>query len=144
MAHVWRHISLTFALPLKSTPIFRGWFQIDSVNQMHAFYTPVYTGSEMVKRWATTWQNQQNGCVPSESLGSAQASTQSDQSLLCPRWTAKDPRFLHADSEDWSDWVHAQLVLSCRGSVASDWCATKFFDWQVLSITAVTGQHSLL
>ena len=29
-----------------------------------------------------------------------QSSTQSDQSLLCTQWVAKDPRFLHADSID--------------------------------------------
>ena len=51
------------------------------------------------------------------------------ESSLCAHWAAKDPRFLHADSED-SDqtgqkprliWVFAGrtlilLVLSCRGS----------------------------
>ena len=51
------------------------------------------------------------------------------ESSLCAQWVAKDPRFLHADSED-SDqtgrmprliWVFAGrtltlLVLSCRGS----------------------------
>ena len=49
--------------------------------------------------------------------------------LLCAQWVAKDPRFLHADSED-SDqtgWMHRLiwvfagrtlilLVLTCRGS----------------------------
>ena len=33
-------------------------------------------------------------------LRSAWASVQSDQSLLCIQWVAKDPSFLHADSED--------------------------------------------
>ena len=33
-------------------------------------------------------------------LTSAWASTQSDQSSLCAQWVAKDPRFLHADSQD--------------------------------------------
>ena len=27
-------------------------------------------------------------------------SAQSDQSSLCAQWVAKEPRFLHADSED--------------------------------------------
>ena len=41
-------------------------------------------------------QNQQNECAPSED---------SDQpghpeSSLCAQWVAKDPMFLHADSED--------------------------------------------
>ena len=62
-------------------------------------------------------------------LRSAWASTQSDQYTLCALWVAKDPSFLHADSED-SDqtgrmprliWVFAGytlilLVLSCHGS----------------------------
>ena len=39
-------------------------------------------------------------------------STQSDQSLLCAQWVAKDTNFLHSDSEDWSDWVDAQADLS--------------------------------
>ena len=51
------------------------------------------------------------------------------ESLLCAQWVAKDPSFLHADSEDsdqtgrmpWLIWVVAGhtltlLVLSCRGS----------------------------
>ena len=52
------------------------------------------------------------------------------ESLLCAQWVAKDPTFLHADSED-SDqiewlprliWFFAGrtailLVLSCRGSI---------------------------
>ena len=62
-------------------------------------------------------------------LRSAWASAQSDQSSICAQWVAKDPRFLHADSEDsdqtgWMPrliWVFTGrtailLVLSCRGS----------------------------
>ena len=42
------------------------------------------------------------------------------ESSLCAQWIAKDPSFLHADSEDWI-WVFAGrtvtlLVLSCHGS----------------------------
>ena len=33
-------------------------------------------------------------------LRSACTSAQSDQSLLCAQWLAKDPMFLHADRED--------------------------------------------
>ena len=35
------------------------------------------------------------------------------ESLLCAR-VAEDPRFLHADSEDWSDWTDVQADLSFR------------------------------
>ena len=62
-------------------------------------------------------------------LRSAWASTQSDKSSLCAQLVAKDPSFLHVDTED-SDqtgrmprlnWVFAGrtlilLVFSCRGS----------------------------
>ena len=33
---------------------------------------------------------------------------------LCAQWVAKDPSFLHADIEDWSDWVDGQADLSLR------------------------------
>ena len=36
------------------------------------------------------------------------------ESLLCAQWVVKDPSFLHADSEDWSDWAYAQADLSLR------------------------------
>ena len=36
------------------------------------------------------------------------------ESLLCAQWVAKDPSFLHADSEDWSDWADAQADPSLR------------------------------
>ena len=40
-------------------------------------------------------------------LRSAWAFAQSDQSSLCAQWVAKDPRFLHADSEnsDQTGWM---------------------------------------
>ena len=58
------------------------------------------------------------------------------ESSLCAQWVAKDPSFLHADSEDWSDWADAQadresslgahaivLVLSWGGSGKIPWLA---------------------
>ena len=36
------------------------------------------------------------------------------ESSLCARWVAKDSSFLHADSEDWSDWADAKADLSLR------------------------------
>ena len=47
-------------------------------------------------------------------LRSAWVSAQSDQSSLCAQRVAKDPSFLHADSEDWSDWTDAQADPSLR------------------------------
>ena len=42
------------------------------------------------------------------------------ESSLCTQWVAKDSSFLHADSEDWSDWADAQPDLSLR------WAHTHF------------------
>ena len=36
------------------------------------------------------------------------------ESSPCAQWVAMDPSFLHADSEDWSDWADAQADLSLR------------------------------
>ena len=67
--------------------------------------------------WLTSWKNRTTAdgiftkyelphdksniltCAPSEDR-SAWSSTQSDPSSLCAQWVAKDPSFLHADSED--------------------------------------------
>ena len=64
--------------------------------------------------WATTWQNQQNDCAPSEDLDQLGVRSVWSESLLCAQWVAKDLSFLHADSEDWSDWADAQADLSLR------------------------------
>ena len=40
-------------------------------------------------------------------LSSGWAFAQSHQSSVCAQWVAKDPSFLHADCEDWSDWADA-------------------------------------
>ena len=53
--------------------------------------------------WAASWQNQQNDCAPSEDSVWSEFS-------LCAQWVAQDPRFRHADSEDWSDWAHIHVV----------------------------------
>ena len=50
--------------------------------------------------WISKWaSSQQNDCAQRR-LRSAWACAQSDQSLLCAQWVAKDPSFLHADSKD--------------------------------------------
>ena len=36
------------------------------------------------------------------------------ESKLWAEWVAKDPSFIHADSEDWSDWADAEADLSLR------------------------------
>ena len=51
---------------------------------------------------ASARQNQQNGMCAQRRLRSAWASTQSDQSLLRDHFVAKDPIFLHADSEEFA------------------------------------------
>ena len=67
------------------------------------------------KSRAATWQNQQYDTCAQQRLGSAWASTQSDQSLCCPhtkRWDLGYP--LSALRRLWSDWADAQADLSLR------------------------------
>ena len=42
------------------------------------------------------------------------------ESSMCAQWVAKDPKFLHADNEDWSFWADAQADLNLR------WAHTHF------------------
>ena len=69
------------------------------------------------------------------------------ESLLCAQWVAKDPKFLHADNEDWSvwaDWANAQADLSLR------WAHTHFvgfvmsrLTWSSVSRTCVAFSHAV-
>ena len=54
--------------------------------------------------WAISWQN----CVVVHTV-----KTQIRLGIRA-QWVAKDPSFLHADSELWSDWADAQVDLSLR------------------------------
>ena len=60
--------------------------------------------SSTTQIWAATWQNKRNDLSAQRRLRS--------ESSLCAQWVAKDPSFLHADSEDWSDWADAQADLN--------------------------------
>ena len=50
--------------------------------------------------WAATWQNQQMSVRPAKTQISLGIRPVWSESLLCAQWVAKDPSFLHADSED--------------------------------------------
>ena len=65
----------------------------------------------------------------------------SAQSLLCIQWVAKDPRFFHVQSEDWSDWANAQADLSLHWAHRSScWfcCVVAYYVW----FSSVTCQQS--
>ena len=51
--------------------------------------------------WAASWQHQQNEFVhPVQTQISLGTRPVWSESPLCAEWVAKDPSFLHADSED--------------------------------------------
>ena len=53
------------------------------------------------------------------------------ESSMCAQWVAKDPSFLHADREDWSDWADAQADLSLC------WAHSQFVGFVVLWLKCV-------
>ena len=53
-------------------------------------------------------------CAPSEDSNQLGIRPVWSESSLCAQWVGKDLNFLHADSEDWSDWADAQAGLSLR------------------------------
>ena len=78
--------------------------------------------------WATSWQNQQNDCAPSEDSVQPGHPPSLIRVLAVLQWVAKDLSFLHADSEDtdqtgqmlrliwvFAEWHVSLLVLSCGG-----------------------------
>ena len=58
----------------------------------------LYTFSEE-ETWAAAWQNQQNDVHPAKTQISLGVRPVWSEYSLCAQWIAKDPRFLHADSE---------------------------------------------
>ena len=50
--------------------------------------------------WAASWQNQRNGMCALRRQISLGIRPVWSESSLCAQWVAKDPSFLHADSED--------------------------------------------
>ena len=94
--------------------------------------------------WAAVWKKQLNVMCAQRRLRSAWASAQSGQSLLCAQWVARDPSFIHADSED-SDqtgqmprliWVFAgrtviSFVLSSMGIIFTYHCFIIFVRFRI-------------
>ena len=105
-------------------------------NQSHSKFLDLSCDMTKPTKWA---------CAPRR-LRSAWASTQSDQSSLCTQWVAKDPRFLHVDSED-SDQTGCTvtlLVLSCRGSFL-DFSVRHYFPtypWKSKKIQTLTKVYT--
>ena len=54
----------------------------------------------LLYKWASAWQNQQNGYAPSEDSDQTEHPPSLIRSSLSAQWLAKDPSFLHADSKD--------------------------------------------
>ena len=57
------------------------------------------------------------------------------ESSLCAQRIAKDPNFLHADSEDWSDWADLSLFMGTRAILlALSWGGSYYRIFHVILI----------
>ena len=54
-------------------------------------------------------------CAPSEDSDQPAHPRSLIWVFACAHWKVKDPRFLHADSEDWSDWRLPRLIWVFAG-----------------------------
>ena len=75
------------------------------------------------KNWAATWQNQQNGCAPSEDSdqpGHPPSLIRVFTGLMKNAWDLSYMYPLSAQRSFWSDWADAQADLSLR------WAHTHF------------------
>ena len=93
------------------------------LNQTPSWYDWKIVESDVKPEYTHTHTT--NGMCTQQRLRSSWASSQSDQSLLCIHWVAKDPSFLHMDRED-SDqtgqmprliWVSARCICHFVGFV---------------------------
>ena len=66
-----------------------------------------------IQIWAA-WQNQQVTCAPREASDQPENLPSLIRSSLYAQWIAKALRFLHTDSENWSDWADDKADLSHR------------------------------
>ena len=88
----YRKVSLNYhQMPSLSVPLWHHSFCLAMLNTSHQTNEPPHDKTNK---------------MTVHPLRSAWASAQYDQ------WVAQDPSFLHADSEDWSDWADAQADLS--------------------------------
>ena len=81
----------------------------------------------------TSYRRAKNDVRPAKTQISLRIRPVWSESSLCAQWVAKDPSFLHADSEDWSDWADAQADLSLRrapvnsGGFVMRWLTFSYF-----------------
>ena len=128
----------------QSLPSYPGWHShryllIPSVHVpfLHGFGSQ--SSISAGEKWGTAWQNQQNNVLPTMTR-SAYASVQSDQSLLCAQWIAKDHKFLQADSKasDETGWLPRPKLIRSGWSESSLgaqvillvllWCSSNAID----------------
>ena len=86
----------------------RTHFRSSYCSRMHSV-----TNKQNEHNWATAQQNQQNDNVnPAKNHFSLGICPVWSEPSLCDQWVVVGPVFLHAESEDWSDWADAQADLS--------------------------------
>ena len=86
--------------------------------------------------WATTWQNQQNGCAPSEDsdqLGHPPSLIRVFAVRMKKAWVVSYP--LSGQRRLWSDWADAQADLSLR------WAHTHFVCFVMSRLTSIKIQY---
>ena len=59
---------------------------------------------------------------------------------LCDQWVARDPMFLHADSEDWSDWADTQADLTRLGRCPG-WSESSLCTQVILLVLSCWGSY---
>ena len=87
------------------------WYSVVFFYTIRATCKIVQPQEKLGSRDTVKWQNQQNGMCTQRRLRSVLASAQSDQSSMCTQWVAKDPSFLHADSEDFDQTGQMPRVI---------------------------------
>ena len=95
-------------------------------------------GHSRINKWATSWQNQQNGMCTQWRLGSAWASPSLIRVFavrMKKAWVLSYP--LRAQRRHWSDWANAQADLSLR------WAHSHFVGFVMRQLKFICPQQRL-
>ena len=93
--------------------------------------------------WAASWQNQRNDVHPAKTQISLCIRPVWSESSLCAQWVAKDPSFLHADSEDSDQPGHPVKTLIRLGRCPG-WFESSLGAHAILLVLSRGGSFSVL
>ena len=142
--HSWKFRFIISMLSNGLLPIV--WFSHALQNELKGMYNTFCKGDPFEVRishkiWAASWQNQQNGCAPSEDSdqpGHPPSLIRDFTVRMMKAWVPSYP--LSAQRRLWSDWADAKTQISL--DIRPVWSETSLSAWWKLGSLVTHWAHS--